>query len=105
MPLDVWSSLLAANAFLYVITDDGDDVGFVVLRTVHDCDGPYLFVWCLWSEPDAMRHCWRDVIAKLDELATRVGAKRIRMESPREAWRWGSMFDPVATIYQREVKL
>ena len=103
VPEDVWTALRGAHAFLYTIRKNDDDVGFIVCRKIDDPDGCALFVWCLWTEADAMRDCYRDVIAELDKLAAAIGAGWIRMESPREAWNWGGMFTPTAMIFEREV--
>ena len=52
MPLDVWTALRANTSFLYAISKDGDDIGFLVLRQDQHHDGPCLFIWCMWAEPD-----------------------------------------------------
>lgn len=102
-PEDVWTAVMAGNAFVWRVVVNGDDIGFLVLRREVDTDGPVLFIWCLWTEPNALVEWQRDLIARLDELAQRMGAKRIRMESSRGGWRGLEYFDAVRTIYEREV--
>ena len=103
LPEDVWQSIMGQHAFAWRITKDADDIGFMVLRRDMDVDGPALFVWALWVEPDGLRDCYRELMAQIDDVARRIGAKRIRMESPREGWTWVKFFDPVRTIYERGV--
>ena len=103
MPLDVWTALRSNNAFLHTIDKDGDDAGFVVLRQEIDPDGPALFIWCCWVEPGSLADCHAELITALDEVAARIGAKRIRFESTRDGWRgFDQYFDAVFTAYERE---
>ncbi len=102
-PEDVWTAIFAANAYAWRIMVKGDDIGFLILRREVDLDGPALFIWCCWTEPNALVEWQRDLILRLDELAQRMGARRIRMESSRSGWRGLDYFDPVRTIFEREV--
>ena len=102
-PEDVWTAVMAGNAFVWRVVVRGDDIGFLVLRREMDTDGPALFVWALWTEPNALVEWQRELISRLDELAQRMGAKRIRMESSRGGWRGLDYFDPVRTIFERGV--
>ena len=102
-PEDVWTAVMAGNAFVWRVTVRDDDIGFMVLRRDMDTDGPALFIWACWAEPGALAEWQRDLISRLDELAQRMGAKRIRMESSRNGWRGLDYFDAVRTIYEREV--
>ena len=100
----MWVALRAASVFLYTIRKDGDDIGFLVLRQDADPDGPAVFVWVCWAEPGALRDCHAQVIAALDEVAARIGAKRLRFESLRNGWRgFSDYFDAVQTVFEREV--
>lgn len=105
LPEDVWQSLQGGHSFLWVVHKDGDDVGFLVLRKHDDFSGPVLFIWCCWFEPGAMRDCVADVVARLDEIAARIGAKKVRFESPRNGWGGflAEQFAAVNTIYERIV--
>jgi hypothetical protein len=103
MPEDIWVALRGANAFLHNIDKDGDDVGFLVLQQHSDPDGPALFVWAMWCEPGALMSCKTEFFERLREVAQRIGAARIRMESPREGWEWVGYLDPVLTVYEAEL--
>jgi hypothetical protein len=102
-PEDVWTAAMSNAAFIWRINYEHDDIGFMVIRRDLDVDGAALFVWALWVEPDSIRYCYKDLMARIDDVARRVGAKRIRMESPREGWNWVKLFTPVRTIYEREL--
>lgn len=104
LPEDVWQSLQAAQSFLWVVHKDGDDVGFLVLRKDADFDGPVLFIWLCWTEPQVLTDCHATLIERLDEIAARIGAKRVRFQSPRAGWRgFEDYFAAVQTVFQREV--
>lgn len=103
MPEDVWTALQTGKAFLFAISHNQDDHGFVIVQTTHDFDGPALFVWCAWSEPGFLIKHRNEFAAELRRLAKTVFAKRIRFESPRQGWNWVQECIPVKTIYECEV--
>lgn len=103
-PEDVWTAVMAQQAFVWRIVMQNDDYGFVVLRRDNDPDGHALFVWAAWAEPGSLLKLRHEFYERLKEVAHRVGAKRIRFESPRKGWDWfKDHFDPVKTIYEGEV--
>ncbi len=85
-PEDVWTEVMAGHVFVWRITVAHDDIGFLVLRKMDDADGPVLFIWALWTEPDALLRKLPELHERLIEVCHRLGAKRIRMESPRKGW-------------------
>ena len=104
LPEDVWQSLQGGHSFLWVVHKNGDDIGFLVLRKDADPDGPVLYLWIAWAEPQALADCHAELIERLDEIAARIGARRLRFESPRAGWRgFDNYFDAVRTVFEREV--
>jgi hypothetical protein len=85
-PEDAWTAIMAGNAHVWTITTASDEIGFLILRKIDDPDGPVLFIWALWTEPNAILRKLPDLHERLIELCHRMGAKRIRMESPRKGW-------------------
>jgi hypothetical protein len=102
-PEDCWTAVQSGNAFVWRVEGAGDDLGFMILRRDMDPDGPVLFVWALWTEPGALDKKRGDLFERLRELAHRMGAKRIRMESSRKGWQGLDFFEPVKTIFEAEV--
>lgn len=104
LPEDVYMALHGGHAHLSVIEESGEEVGFVVLQRQSDWDGPVLHVWALWGEPGAIAPLRLDIERELVELATRMGARRIKMESPREGWTDIAFWKPSKSIYVHEVQ-
>lgn len=100
-PEDVWTEVMAGNAFVWRIERTGDDIGFLVLRRLLDPDGPVLFIWALYAEPQSLARHGKELFERLREIAHRIGAKRIRMESPRKGW--ADWFEAHSTIWEYEV--
>jgi hypothetical protein len=100
---DAWTEVQAGNAFVWRIESSHDDLGFLLLKRQVDPDGPVLFIWCCWTEPGGLDQKRGDLYERLRELAHRMGAKRIRMESSRKGWQGLDYFEPVKTIYEAEV--
>lgn len=100
-PEDVWTSVMGGQSFLWRIERAGDDIGFLVLRRLDDPDGPVLFVWAAWAEPGSLTKHAKDLFDRLVELAHRMGAKRLRMESPRKGW--AEWFEQHSIIWEFEV--
>lgn len=103
LPEDAWLAVMSSSAFLWRIEVEGDDIGFLLLRRDMELDGPVLYIWAMWVEPHELVRRREDVIARLDEIAARVGAKRIRMESSRKGWLGFDYFKPRNTIFEREI--
>jgi hypothetical protein len=71
---------------------------------VQDADGLCLFVWMMYTRPGAGRPYWDEMYDKLETLAAAVGAKRIRMHSPRKGWQGSrERFALKSYIYEYEV--
>ena len=100
-PEDVWTAALAGDAFVWRITMLHDDLGFMVLRRQTDPDGPVLFIWATWAEPQSLAKHGKELFERLREIGHRIGAKRIRMESPRQGW--AEWFDARSTIWEAEI--
>lgn len=101
-PEDVWTEVMAGNAFCWRIESAADDIGFLVLKRLMDPDGPVLFIWCVWAEPGALMKHAPDLFERLKELAHRMGSKRMRFESSRKAWGFLDYFDERSVIYEAE---
>lgn len=101
LPDDVYAEVRAQAAFLYLVTEVDNELGFVVARRVLDPDGPVLFVWMMYAEPEMFNR--DDFLHCLDDLARSVGAIRVRGYSPRGGFMegWGKL---VMHIYEREIK-
>ena len=105
MPEDVYMELRSGTAFLYMLEQDGDELGFLVVRRVMDPDGPVLFVWIMYTEPGLMREDdnWKMVMSEVDALARSIGAKRICHYSSRSGFEKHGAFTLKMHIYEREV--
>lgn len=97
--------LRSGSAYLYMIENDGDEIGFIVVRRVMDNDGPVLFVWVIYTESGSMKENdnWKLVMAEVDGLARSIGAKRIRHYSSRSGFEELGAFTLKMHIYEREV--
>lgn len=94
---DVYHSLVAGSAFLYV-----GDPGFVIVESqVEPFSGePVLLVWIAFSRA-------RDGVARfqaaVDALARAYGYSRLRFWSNRAGWEQAAGWDEVAQVYERAV--
>jgi hypothetical protein len=98
-PEDVYLRLRTNTAWAYAFGEDA----FLVLTQEYDPDGLVLFVWALWAAPGSLRGSEGDMYAELERIARETGAKRIRMQSPREGWQRETFFQQVAIVYEHEV--
>jgi hypothetical protein len=80
VPEDVYAALKARNAVLFV-----QDEGFCVLQRTTEADGARLFIWALHA-PKMMRENLDATMNELKTMARAIGAKAIRMQSPRKGW-------------------
>ncbi len=101
LPEDVYLAIKAGTSFVFAL-ETHKDVGFVVLQQHNDPDGACLFIWALWTEPGAAREREQAVYAALDEQRRKIGAKRLRMWSPRRAWEREGFWTQVSAIYEHE---
>ncbi len=101
-PEDVYLMLQSKGAWLYVFERNDNSVGFLVVQRLQDPDGPVLFIFALWGE--AFREYSVQSYGLVEELARSIGAKRIRMQSPRRGWSREKFFTAVTTVYEREIK-
>jgi hypothetical protein len=103
-PEDVWTAVMAGQSHIWRIEFKQDDIGFAVLRRDMDPDGPVLFLWCLWAEPGSLMRHRKQLYDRMKELARRIGARRMRFESPLNGWLGMSeYFDAVKTTFESEV--
>lgn len=99
IPEDIFLACVTGQAFLYMIKD----VGFLVAKNFVDPDGLALFVWVIYGKPGALKAHRVELLADLDELARKIGAKRIKHYSQRRGWSGMNMFELKQYIYEREV--
>ena len=97
LPGDIYLALRCGSAFLYLIQVN---IGFVIFQRHMDPDGPVLFVWIIYGELAKVED---DLYAEIEALAVNMQAKRVRMHSPRKGWQRRKYFQPVSTIYEREL--
>jgi hypothetical protein len=95
LPADVYMDIRANKCALWTC---GQDDGFMVTKTLDDCDGQVLFVWCIYGR---LAHIEQDIIDDLDELARTIKAKRIQMRSPRK-WASRGYFHEQEVVFERE---
>ena len=103
LPEDVFVHIKAGTSHLFAIEHKGDDVGFTVLCQHADSDGPVLFVWALWVEPGAGKPIEGALYEALEQKAREIGARRVRMQSPRKGWERRAYWTQTAAIYEHEV--
>jgi hypothetical protein len=103
MAEDVWAAVMAGNAFIWKIDSAHDEIGFLVLRKENDPDGPALFLWCAYAEPGSLVKHAGELMERLKELGHRMGAKRLRFESPRKAWSFLDYFEEKSRIYEHQL--
>jgi hypothetical protein len=83
-----------------VLVIDGEEKGWVAVKTERDGDGPVLHITAFWSRK--VREHWTAIWDALDVFAKNLKAKRIRWESARdhEIVGWGK---EVRRTYEREL--
>jgi hypothetical protein len=79
---DVYLALKHQRAVLFTI---GEDSGFTVLQMLTDASGPHLFVWLIYG-PNELAGMEQELYEALRDKAIALGAKVIRMKSPRKGW-------------------
>jgi hypothetical protein len=103
LPEDVWQAVMAGTAFVWRIETAHDEIGFLILRKDMDPDGPVLFLWCAWAEPGSLVKHAPELMERLKEIGHRIGAKRLRFESPRKGWSFLDFFEERSVIYERAI--
>ena len=102
LPEDVYMSIKQGGAVLYVGEDDeGDYLGFMVLRFIPTFHGARLDIWAAHSDSPMrlMRRFWPEIKA----VARGAGADRISFTSARDEWHAvADYLDPATqqTIYE-----
>jgi hypothetical protein len=98
-PEDVWLRLRGNTAWAYA----ADDTGFVIFTQEFDPDGLVLFIWILWFAPGTAIGTHEAIFAEIRRLAGEIGARRIRMHSPRKGWAKARYFQQRSIVYEAEV--
>jgi hypothetical protein len=85
LPEDVYMALKGGGASLYVGEDEqGEYLGFIVLRLVQTFHGSKVEIWCAHSatKTPLMRAYWPEI----QDIARQAGANLIGFSSAREEW-------------------
>jgi hypothetical protein len=96
-PADVYLAVKSKQAFLYTL---GQDDAFIVLKIMQDQRGPFLFIWVLYG---AFAHIRHEVMRDLRRLAQSVGARSLRVESPRGWHKWDLGWRIKNVIYEADI--
>lgn len=102
LPEDVYMAIKTGAAHLFMAEDqDGDYLGFVVLKLVNTFHGKRLDVWAAYCS--GKQPAIRIYLPKIKELAKRAGASVIGFSSARPEWskaapRYG--FKPAQVTYE-----
>jgi len=99
IPEDVYHALRSNVSTVHLGYNGDEYEGFIVLTPTPDYDGVVLFIWCVYSpsRTNVLETYYEEVV----QMARKIGAKKLRFASPRKGW--SRMFEPVTTIYEREV--
>lgn len=100
---DVYMMLKMGQANLHIGYKNGDYVGFLILTPVKNVEGTALHIWAAYF---SVRDLRKEVMMYLDKWANDMGADRITYQSTRHGWEKVAPllgFDPVSTLYEREV--
>ncbi len=85
LPEDVYMALKTGGATLYVGEDEqGDYLGFIVLRLVQTFHGSKVEIWCAHSA--TARPLMREFWPQIQDVCRNVGADKISFSSAREEW-------------------
>lgn len=102
-PEDIYNDVANGRSFLWFMYDGEVRAGFLVLQVDKDPDGRVLRVMAFWAEPNRWKVCKTSSYEGLENLARSVGAKRIRMGSPRRGWAREGFFREVSRVYEHEL--
>jgi hypothetical protein len=106
IPEDLYMALKNNSATLYMVTIDGKEHGFLVLRLLHDFDGPRLHIWVLHSHSKV--NLMAEFSDELDAIAKSNNATRITFSSTRSGWAKVApkhRFTVRETVYERKITL
>jgi hypothetical protein len=78
IPEDIYAALKNGSAVLFMLSE----TAFAVLQKTFDHDGPRLFVWALYG-PNELADRQQEIQQWLKQKARDIGAKAVRMQSPR----------------------
>jgi len=105
IPEDLYMALKNNSATLYMVTIDGKEHGFLVLRLLPDFDGPRLHIWVLHSNSKV--NLMAEFSDELDAIGKSNNATRITFSSTRNGWNKVAPkhgFSVRETVYQRIIK-
>lgn len=84
IPEDVYHEVKAGVSALFMIDNDDEQLGFVVLQVWPNYHaGPRLFVRAMWGSSGALVKHHDEINAQLRALALKCGARTVRQNSPR----------------------
>lgn len=78
LPEDIYAALRNGQAVLYMLSESA----FCVLQPLMDHDGKRLFVWVMYG-PNELEARQQEIQQWLKQKARDIGAKAVRMHSPR----------------------
>lgn len=84
LPEDVYMALKQGHAALYVGENDGDYLGFLVVKLMPTFHGSRLDIWCAYSASKVP--LMRRFFPEIQKLAKSAGALSIGFSSAREEW-------------------
>lgn len=102
LPEDVYMSLRQGHSTLYIGTgEDGEYLGFLVLRLVPTFHSKKVEIWCAYSA--TREPLMRRFFPHIKAVARNVGATMISFASARDEWEAGARrlgFTPAQVSYQ-----
>lgn len=104
IPEDLYLALKTNGASLYMVTIDGKEHGFLVLKAVTDFDGTRLHIWVLHSHSKV--DLMTEFSDELDAIGRSINASRITFSSTRSGWAKVAPkhgFSVRETVYQRKI--
>jgi hypothetical protein len=84
IPEDVYFALKTNGASLYMVTIDGKEHGFLVLKAITDFDGVRLHIWVLHSHSKV--NLMAEFSDELDAIGKSINASRLTFSSTRKGW-------------------
>lgn len=84
LPEDVYMAIKQGHSALYVGEDDGDYLGFLVVRMAPTFHGSRMEIWCAYSATSTP--LMRKFFPEIQKLAKQFGAQAIGFSSARKEW-------------------
>jgi len=106
IPEDLYMALKNNAATLYMVTIDGKEHGFIVLRLLPDFDGQRLHIWVLHSNSKV--NLMAEFSDELDAIGKINNAIRLTFSSTRLGWAKVApkhRFTVRETVYERKITL